>query len=137
MSKKGDNFFEEHIEKIVLVVVGLVCIWLFLTRVLFSPNVVIYDNKKFSPGAIDEYILTSKDAADLKEKLSSKPTSRSYEPKIGEIRRLIDSAVSKVDVSDPWPLPIHSSIGHCLFIVQWTLGTEENIVFRRLVKSTK
>jgi len=109
MSKKGDNFFEEHIEKIVLVVVGLVCIWLFLTRVLFSPNVVIYDNKKFSPGAIDDYILTSKDAADLKEKLSSKPTSKSYEPKIGEIRGLFDSAIGGIDVNG-WPLPIHSSM---------------------------
>jgi len=110
MSKKGNNFFEEHIEKIVLAVVGLVCIWLFLTRVLFSPNVVIYDNKKFSPAKIDYYILTSKQAADLEEKLSSKPTPKLYEPKIGEISGLFESAVSKVDVSVPWPLPIHSSM---------------------------
>jgi len=110
MSKKGDNFFEEHIEKIVFVIVGLVCIWLFLTRVLFSPNAVIYDNKKFSPGAIDNYILTSKDAADLKEKLSSKPTSKPYDPKIGDFNDLLVSAIGGIDVNPGWPLPIHSSM---------------------------
>jgi hypothetical protein len=110
MSKKGNNFFEEHIEKIVLVVVVLGCFLLFLTRVFFSPNVVIYDNKKFSPGAIDDYILTSKEVMDLKEKLSSKPTPKSYDPNVSKIRVLFDSAVSKVDVSVPWPLPIQSTM---------------------------
>ncbi len=110
MSKKGNIFFEEHIEKIVFAIVGLVCVWLFLTRVLFSPNVVIYDNRKFSPGNIDNYILTSKDAAELEEKLSSKPEPKSYTPKIGEIRKLLDSAISKDDISVAWLLPIRSSM---------------------------
>ena len=109
MSKKGNNFFEEHIEKIVLAVVGLVCIWLFLTRVLFSPNYVEYKGGKFSPGNIDNYISTSKDAADLEEKLSSKPTPKSYERKKDIFVARLDSAISKVDVSVPWPLPIHNS----------------------------
>jgi len=110
MSKKGNNFFEEHIEKIVLAVVGLVCVWLFLTRVLFSPNVVIYENEKFSPGKIDDYISTSKQVADLKEKLSSKPESKSYKWKKGDFVALVDSAISEIDISVPWPLPIHSSM---------------------------
>ncbi len=49
MSKKDSNFFEEHVEKIVLVVVGLGCLWLFITRVLLSPIHVEYDNKKRNP----------------------------------------------------------------------------------------
>jgi len=53
---KVGRFFENHVEKLVLVVVGLVCAWLFFTRVIFSPNVVEYDGKKFSPGQIDKYI---------------------------------------------------------------------------------
>jgi len=110
MSKKGNNFFEEHIEKIVLAVVGLVCIWLFLTRVLFSPNYVEYKGGKFSPSVIDERISTSKEAADLEEKLSSKPTPKSYERKKDIFVARLDSAISKVDVSVPWPLPIHSSM---------------------------
>ncbi len=37
---KIGSFFEEHIEKIVLGIVGLVCVWLLITRVIFSPNEV-------------------------------------------------------------------------------------------------
>ena len=109
MSKKGDNFFEEHIEKIILAVVGLVCIWLFLTRVLFSPNYVEYEGGRFSPGGIDDRILTSKQAAELEEKLSSKPEPKLYDPSFGDFNELLVSAISKVDVSVPWPLPIHNS----------------------------
>ena len=47
------GFLEEHVEKIVLVIVGLVCVWLMITRVFLSPNMVSYDGRKYSPGAID------------------------------------------------------------------------------------
>ncbi len=110
MSKKGDSFFEEHIEKIVFVIVGLACVWLFLTRVLLSPNYVEYEGDKFSPGGIDDYILTSKDAADLKEKLSSKSEPKSYERKKDIFVALVDSAISDIDINAGWPLPIHSSM---------------------------
>ncbi len=109
MIKKGSNFFEEHIEKIVLAVVGLVCVILFFTRVLFSPNVVIYDNKKFGPGNIDDYILTSKQAADLEEKLNRKSEPKSYERKKDIFVARLDSAISDIDINAGWPLPIHSS----------------------------
>lgn len=44
------RFFEEHVEKMVLVVVGLVCAWLLITRVIFSPNMVEVGDRKLSPG---------------------------------------------------------------------------------------
>ena len=56
MFAKIGSFFEEHIEKVILAFVGLVCIWLVVTRVLISPNVVTYNNKKYSPRAIDQQI---------------------------------------------------------------------------------
>ncbi|MHC4461649.1 MAG: hypothetical protein ACYS6W_05485 [Planctomycetota bacterium] len=110
MIKKGDNFFEEHIEKIVLAVVGLVCIWLFLTRVLFSPNVVIYEGNKLGPGDIDDYILASRQAGDLEEKLNDKPEPKSYKPSIGDFDGMIVSAIRGIDIKHGWPLPIHSSM---------------------------
>ena len=51
---------ENHVEKIVLVLVGLVCAWLFFTRVVFSPVVVMVDNKKLTPGQVDTYIRDEK-----------------------------------------------------------------------------
>ena len=50
------NLLEEHVEKIILAIAGLVCIWLLFTRVLFSPNVITYRDQRFSPGEIDSYI---------------------------------------------------------------------------------
>ncbi|MFB0525355.1 MAG: hypothetical protein ACETVZ_07415, partial [Phycisphaerae bacterium] len=82
MGVKVVNFLEEHIEKIVLAVVGLVCIWLFITRVLISPNAVSYDNQKFSPSEIDEYIL-QQHAKELEYTLKQPP-----EPKPPYISKL-------------------------------------------------
>ena len=62
MRKKGGNFFEEHVEKMVLVLIGLVCMWLLITRVLISPNKVEYGGEKLGPGEID--IRISKEAED-------------------------------------------------------------------------
>jgi len=54
--RKIGRFCESHVEKLVLVVVCLVCAYLFFTRVIFSPYVVEYDGKTFSPGQIDKHI---------------------------------------------------------------------------------
>ena len=105
MSEKGDNFFDEHIEKIVLAVVGLVCLWLLITRVLFSPNVVSYNGKKFSPGGIDNYILSNQ-AERLANKLSQAPEPlEPYKPRVGDFAALIESALSGIDINLGLPLP--------------------------------
>ncbi len=57
MIKKIGAFLEEHIEKIVLIIVGLLCSWLLVTRVLLSPNVVEYNRKPIASGKIDDQIL--------------------------------------------------------------------------------
>ena len=56
MIKKIGAFFEEHIEKIILILVGILCSWLLITRVMLTPNVVEYDGKTYGPGNIDEKI---------------------------------------------------------------------------------
>jgi len=110
MSKKDSNFFEEHIEKIVLAVVGLGCLWLFITRVLFSPNYIEYDNDKFDSGAIDNYI--SKQAAVLENKLNRKPEPKQpYQPRVDDFIARFDSAISDINIGLGLPQPIISSKG--------------------------
>jgi hypothetical protein len=110
MSKKDSNFFEEHIEKIVLAVVGLGCLWLFITRVLFSPNYIEYDNDKFDSGAIDNYI--SKQAAVLENKLNRKPEPKQpYQPRVDDFIARFDSAISDINIGLSLPQPIISSKG--------------------------
>jgi len=104
MSKKGDNFFEEHIEKIVLAIVGLVCIWFLIARVVFSPNCVKYDKKKFGPGDIDNHI--SKQAEPLKAEVDREPEPRdTYEPNAGKFIAKMNSAISDIDISLYPPQP--------------------------------
>ena len=47
---------ENHVEKIVLAIAGIISAWLLFTGVVFSPDVVQYENKSFTPGQIDEYV---------------------------------------------------------------------------------
>ncbi|MGB2809861.1 MAG: hypothetical protein WBC22_19130 [Sedimentisphaerales bacterium] len=108
MRKKGGNFFEEHIEKIMLVIVGLVCMWLLITRVVISPNKVLYAGEKLSPGKID--IRISDEADFLKLKLDSKPEP--LPPYIQRVDAFVDTInlpIGDIDVNLYWPLPIHSS----------------------------
>jgi len=108
MRKRGGNFFEEHIEKIVLAIVGLVCMWLLITRVVISPNKVLYAGEKLGPGKID--IRISDEADFLKLKLDSKPEPLPpYTQRVDAFVDMINLPIGDIDISLYWPLPIHSS----------------------------
>lgn len=105
-SKIG-GFFEEHVEKIVLAVVGALCAWLLITRVILSPNVVPYDGKKVSPTAIDEQIYAK--ARLLQQKLNEPPENMPpYDPKVNKFSAMLDSAITGVDIGPvrlaPYPV---------------------------------
>ena len=53
-------FFEAQVEKIILVIAGVVGLWLLMVFVVMSPNAVSYDDQTFSPGSIDAYIAKRK-----------------------------------------------------------------------------
>ncbi len=109
MSKKDSNFFEEHIEKIVLAVVALGCVVLSYFFVIKSPNVVNYDEHKIGPGEIDNYILSRKAEA-LEDKLNRAPEPKHpYQPRVDDFIARLDSAVGDIDVGLGLPLPIISS----------------------------
>lgn len=67
--KKVGRFVENHVEKIVLVAVGVVCVVLFFKWVIFSPAVVTLDGKKFSAGRIDKEIFAK--AQELERSINS------------------------------------------------------------------
>lgn len=101
MIGKIGRFFEEHIEKIILVVVGLVCAFLLITRVILSPNVVEYEGKKYSPTAVDTQIF--RDAQTLAQKLNEPPSDMEpYNPQVDDFLALLDSSIQGVDVN-LWP----------------------------------
>lgn len=110
MSKKDSNFFEEHIEKIVLAIVGIVCFWLLITRILFSPNYIKYDNDKFDAGTIDNHISKQTDA--LETRLNRKPEQgQPYQPQADKFIALLDSAISDIDIGLILPQPVVNSRG--------------------------
>ncbi len=91
MAKIG-RFCENHVEKLVLVVVGGICIWLFFTRVIFSPNVIVVDDRSFTPGSVDRHIREEK-AAELREKLRQKRT--------GDSKAYTSRLDGRIDPNDP------------------------------------
>ena len=97
------RFFEEHVEKMVLVVVGLVCAWLLITRVIFTPNGASWDDRNLSPGAIDDYVY---EQAKILEKQMTGPATalERYEPRLGEYLALVDKAIN-VDIELRPPVP--------------------------------
>jgi hypothetical protein len=109
MRKKGGNIFEEHIEKIVLVFVGLVCVWLLITRVIISPNkILLYADVKLGPGEIDRRI--SREAELLKSKLDSAPELLPpYKQRVDAFVDMINLPIADIDTRLHLSLPIHSS----------------------------
>ena len=96
------SFFEEHVEKIILVIVGLVCAVLLITRVILSPNTVSWDDRNFSPSAIDNYVYVQ--AQDLRQKLNEPPDQLDpYKPRVDEFLALLDSTINNVDTT-LWPV---------------------------------
>lgn len=77
---KIGHFFEVHVEKIVLVVFGILSLYVLLDRVLFSPNMVEFDGQTFAPGKIDRYI-DQQFSGPVRDRLQGAPTSLTeYEP---------------------------------------------------------
>ena len=105
MANKNIGFLEENIEKLVLVIIGLACIVILILRVLISPNYAEYENKKFNPSEIDNYILTEK-AQPLLDKMDRPPLPMAaYDPNVDEFQAKMRSALSEVDVAVVLPQP--------------------------------
>jgi len=51
---KGGNFIERHVEKLVLAIVGILCVLFLLVRVMGSPNRVGDGRTQYSPSEIDQ-----------------------------------------------------------------------------------
>jgi len=100
---KIGRFCESHVEKLVLVIVCLACAWLFFTKVIFSPNGVLYDGKTFSPGQIDTYIQAK--AEDLRTAPPSGPRAqeKGYVSKMAGPIHPNDPVVAEVFVGRPKP----------------------------------
>ncbi len=56
MASRGSNFLLDNIEKIILPIAGVICLWWLVTRVIMTPVVVELEGRRFSPGDIDNYI---------------------------------------------------------------------------------
>jgi len=91
------RFLEDHVEKIVLVLVGIISLFLLFVFVVRSPNSVEIDGQQLSPSQIDEYVFEQ--AQDLKREIGS-PDSKAepYDPKLPEFAQLMESAISDIDV---------------------------------------
>ena len=110
MLKKIGAFFEEHVEKIVLVVIGLLCVFLFIWRVLLSPNTVEIVTKegktvKLSPGEIDNYVYQEALQLNNRQSVSPVTDTNSYTPKTKQYLALLDTSIRNIDTEQSIPNP--------------------------------
>lgn len=107
MVPKSGGFLERHIEKIVLAVVGVLCLWLMFARVVVSPNRVSFGDGQFGPEEIDTYLYQQ--AQDLKARLVQPPKpAEPYDPKVTVFLAMLDSTVD-IQTGVDIPKPPHSS----------------------------
>ncbi len=102
---KIGRFCENHVEKIVFVIVGVFCAWLFFTRVIFSPNGVSFDGRMYSPGQIDAAIQQKSQelAAQIQGGTGSGAGQIAYTPKLTGPIDPNDAVVAKVFAGRPTP----------------------------------
>ena len=100
MASKGSNFFLDHLEKFILIIGGIFCVFFLFTGVILPPNNTELDGKTFSPGEIDAYIET--EALELVEHLAAEPEpGESYQKQIGKYLSTMDSPL-QIDTTF-WP----------------------------------
>ncbi len=104
MKIKGLDFLEQHIEKIILVIVGIVCLWLLLSKVVISPNYVAYDGKKFTPGELDSYIQKQADELKIKLGRASEPRAE-YIPQYDSFLAQFSSPIGNLSSKITLPIP--------------------------------
>ena len=102
MVKKGGNFIEEHIEKLVLVIAALACIYPFYKYVISSPKFEL-DGSEFQPGQLDIHI--SERAEQLKEQLNRAPEPKDYNEPCSPVFIAKLEETWSVGTKITWPLP--------------------------------
>lgn len=91
------RFFEDHVEKIVLIVVGIISLLLLFVFVVRSPNKVEIDGKELSPSEVDKYI--NEQAQDLRREIGGPESAvEPYNPRLPEFAALMESALSDINV---------------------------------------
>lgn len=90
------GFLEDHVEKMVVGIVAVICLWLLVTRVVLNPNAITYDRKNLSLGSIDDYVLVQ--ARELEDVLNGRPTPPdSYNPRLAEYTGILACSVKGVN----------------------------------------
>ncbi len=102
MAEKDGKFFEKHIEKMVLAIAGVLSLWLLFTKVVITPNRVLFNGQKYSCVEIDKRVIAQ--AEDLDDLLGRDPVAvETYKPRVNEFSAKIDSSLNISGIE--WPLP--------------------------------
>jgi hypothetical protein len=103
MAKKGGNFIEQHIEKLVLVITAIACIYPMYRFVLSSPRVFKVNGRELRAGQVDIYI--SDKAEQLRQQLNREPDKRDYNEPCSPVFISNLAGNWHVDTKITWPVP--------------------------------
>ena len=109
MAKKSGNFLEQNIDKIVLALVGVICLVILVLMVVRSPNTMTVDKKPYGPAEIDQTV--SYKATALIDKLNGPVQPRAYTGKFNEFKSAYAVAVNvPQDIRFPVPAPVAGGV---------------------------
>ena len=92
MVRKEASFFEKYVEKIVLLIVCVISVFLFFYYVILGPCKVAVRGKNLGPSQVDDYLL--KEAEKVREKLNEKPQEVAlHQPEVADFTKKMASAI--------------------------------------------
>jgi hypothetical protein len=105
MAKKSGNFLEQNIDKMVLVLVGIIGLAILAMMVVRSPNTMTIDKNSYGPADIDQAVSYKTSA--LTEKLSGPVQPRAYTGKFNDFKSAYAVTVNvPQDIRFPLPAPL-------------------------------
>jgi hypothetical protein len=92
MVRKEASFFEKYVEKIVLLIVCVISVFLFFYYVILGPCKVAVRGKNLGPSQVDVYLL--KEAEKVREKLNEKPQEVAlHQTEVADFTKKMASAI--------------------------------------------
>jgi hypothetical protein len=107
MSKKSGSGIEQHIDKIVLGIAGLIALYVLIFYVLKSPNTIEYNGEQYAPANIDRAIYEQ--AKNVEDMLARSPKEGDqYRSKLSDFNSMLAMPIQSVGENIVFPLPYSS-----------------------------
>ena len=114
MSSKNKNILDQHLDKIVFGLAGLVALYILYAFVITSPTRIEYDGENYGPASLDSAIRDK--AKRVESKLNAPPEpAPAYVSQLDTFMAAIKEPLSSLNIAAWFPLPSAPAGGLCRY----------------------